>query len=438
MIPSSARPSTGLSRASTCDPPGTRRSPHAYPRLARRRTRGAIASSHGSSRSTPLDDDYGYEVLSFYFKTTLENLMEVVIDRDAFLKGLQMVQNIVEPRQTLPILANVLLEAAGDSVRLTATDLEVGARVSVPAKVGAKGAITLSARKLAEIVKELPAAAVALKVSENVTVSLRCGGATYRMVGLAPDDFPPVVPASPQSWVSIEAKMLREMLTQTSFAVSHDETRYALNGVLFVFQGKDVRMVATDGHRLALSARSLGQGVASATGIVPRKAVTEIMRVIGAGEEVQIAITENQFVLQMPNFVMTARLIEGQFPNYDAVIPKTHPARLTTARGGLSSALRRVAVMAEERNKPVKLALSPASLKVSASSQELGEAEEILDVEYAGEEMVIGFNSRYLLEAMAALEKDQVVLEIKDAQSPGVIKSVEGEGYCCVIMPMRI
>jgi DNA polymerase-3 subunit beta len=364
--------------------------------------------------------------------------MEVVIDRDAFLKGLQMVQNIVEPRQTLPILANVLLEAAGDSVRLTATDLEVGARVSVPAKVGAIGAITVSARKLAEIVKELPAAAVALKVSDNVTVSLRCGGATYRMVGLAPDDFPPVVPASPQSWVSIEAKILREMLTQTSFAVSHDETRYALNGVLFAFQGKDVRMVATDGHRLALSTRSLGQGVASATGIVPRKAVTEIMRVIGAGEEVQLAITENQFVLQMPNFVMTARLIEGQFPNYEAVIPKAHPGRLTTARGALSSALRRVSVMAEERNKPVKLALSPASLKVSASSQDLGEAEEILDVEYAGEEMVIGFNSRYLLEAMSALEKDQVVLEIKDAQSPGVIKSVEGEGYCCVIMPMRI
>ena len=164
--------------------------------------------------------------------------MEVVIDRDAFLKGLQMVQNIVEPRQTLPILANVLLEADGENVRLTATDLEVGARVSVPAKVGSKGAITVSARKLAEIVKELPAAAVALKVTDNVTVSLRCGGATYRMVGLAPDDFPPVVPASPQSWVSVEAKTLREMLTQTSFAVSHDETRYALNGVLFTGQTK--------------------------------------------------------------------------------------------------------------------------------------------------------------------------------------------------------
>ena len=364
--------------------------------------------------------------------------MEVVIDRDAFLKGLQMVQNIVEPRQTLPILANVLLEAEGESVRMTATDLEVGARVSVPAKVGGKGAITVSARKLAEIVNELAAAAVALKVTENVTVSLRCGGATYRLVGLAPDDFPPVVPASPQSWVTLEAKILREMLTQTSFAVSHDETRYALNDVLYAFHGKDVRMVATDGHRLALSTRSLGQAIPTATGIVPRKAVTEIMRVLGAGEEVQIAITENQFVLQMPNFVMTARLIEGQFPNYDAVIPRTQPGRLTAPRSSLTAALRRVAVMAEERNKPVKLALSPGSLKVTASSQELGEAEEILEVEYSGEEMVIGFNSRYLLEAMAALDKDQVMFEIKDAQSPGVIKSVEDEGYCCVIMPMRI
>jgi DNA polymerase-3 subunit beta len=364
--------------------------------------------------------------------------MEVVLDRDQFLRGLQMVQNIVEPRQTLPILANVLLEADGEIVRLTATDLEVGARVSVPAKVASKGAITVSARKLGEIVKELPAAAVALKVTENASVTLRCGGATYKLMGLSPDDFPPVVPASPESWVSLEAKTLREMLTQTSFAVSHDETRYALNGVLFTLQEKDLQMVATDGHRLALAKRSLGRGLGGVAGIVPRKAVTEIMRVLGSGEDVQIAITENQFVLQMPNFVMTARLIEGQFPNYEAVIPKAHPKRLVMSRGVLSAALRRVSVMAEERNKPVKFTLTPASLKLSASSQELGEAEEVLGVEYAGEEIVIGFNSRYLLDAVSAIERDQVVLDLKDAQSPGVIKSIEDEGYLCVIMPMRI
>src|SRR5207249_433000 len=167
MIPNSARRSTGLSRASTCDPHANPRSPHAYPRPGRRRTRGATIASRSSSRSTPLDYVYNYGLVSLSFKTILENLMEVVLDRDAFLKGLQMVQNIVEPRQTLPILANVLIEAEGESVRMTATDLEVGARVSVPAKVGATGAITVSARKRAETVKELRAAAGALRVAEG-------------------------------------------------------------------------------------------------------------------------------------------------------------------------------------------------------------------------------------------------------------------------------
>src|ERR671924_1991229 len=185
--------------------------------------------------------------------------MEVVLNRDAFLKGLQMVQNIVEPRQTLPILANVLLETDGEAVRLTATDLEVGARVSVPARVAGKGAITVSARKLAEIVKELPAAAVTLKVGDNAGVSLRCAGVTYKLVGMPPDDFPPVVPASPTAWLTLEARALRDMLTLTSFAISHDETRYALNGVLFVLSGNEMRLGATDGPRLALSTRQLGE-----------------------------------------------------------------------------------------------------------------------------------------------------------------------------------
>jgi DNA polymerase-3 subunit beta len=364
--------------------------------------------------------------------------MEVVLDRDAFLKGLQMVQNIVEPRQTLPILANVLLETEEGTVRLTATDLEVGARVAVPARVVGKGAITVSARKLAEIVKELPAAAVALKVGDNAGVSLRCAGVTYKLVGMPPDDFPPVVPASPGAWLTLEAKVLRDMLTQTSFAISHDETRYALNGVLFSLSGNDMRLVATDGHRLALAVRTLGEVGRAVTGIVPRKAIAEVMRVLGAGEQVQIGITENQFVLQMPNFVMTARLIEGQFPNYEAVVPKAHPGKLVLPRGALMSALRRVSVMAEERNKPVKLLLRSGSLTLSAASHDLGEAEESLPVAYTGEELPMGFNSRYVLEALTPIEKDEIVFEFKDGLSPGVVKGVEEEGYCCVIMPMRI
>jgi DNA polymerase III subunit beta len=364
--------------------------------------------------------------------------MEVALDRDAFLKGLQMVHNIVEPRQTLPILANVLLEADGEVVRVTATDLEVGARVSVPARVAVKGTITLAARKLAEIVKELPAEALTLKVGENAAVTLRCAGVNYRMVGMPPDEFPAVVPAAPSAWLMLEAKTLREMLSRTGFAVSHDESRFALNGVLFQFQPKELRCVATDGHRLAVATRGVGQGLSGVTGIVPRKAVAEIMRVLGGSEDVQIAITENQFVMQMPNFVMTARLIEGQFPNWEAVVPKNHPARVGTRRAALASALRRVSVMAEERNKPVRFALAPGRLTLSAASHDLGEADETLELDYAGSELTIGFNARYVLDALAPMESEDIVFEFKDALSPGVVKSAADDGDCCVIMPMRI
>jgi DNA polymerase III subunit beta len=364
--------------------------------------------------------------------------MEVQVDRDAFLRGLQMVQNIVELRQTMPILANVLLEADGESLRVTATDLEIASRVSIPARVVSGGAITLAARKLTEIVKELPIATLSMKVQENAWVALRCAGATYKLVGLAPDDFPRIVPGEAAAWVTMEAATLRAMLAQTSFAISHDESRYALNGVLFSLQGKEARLVATDGHRLAMATRMLPETTTVGTAIVPRKAIQEIARVLGAGEEVEFTLADNQFVLRMPNFVLTARVIEGQFPNYEQVLPKGHPRRLTIHRPSLIATLRRVSVMAEERTRPVKLVLTPGSLKVTAYNPELGEAEESVEVTYSGEEITIGFNSRYLLDALAPLDADQIVFELKDGLSPGVVRSFEEEGYLCVIMPMRI
>jgi len=368
----------------------------------------------------------------------LEHSMDIQLDRDPVLKALQMVQSIVEPRQTLPILANVLLEAGGDSVRITATDLEIGASVVLPAKVSAPGGITLAARKLVEIVKELTASALTLKVQDNAWVSLRCGGASYKLAGLAADDFPKVVPGTPTAWVTCDAGTLREMLERTSFAMSHDESRFALNGVLFVFQGKEIRLVATDGHRLAIASRPLPEEAPSVSGIVPRKAVHEIQRVLGASESVQLALAENQFVMRMPNFVMMARLIEGQFPNYDAVVPKNLPHKLALPRDAFIAAVRRVAVMAALDTKPVKVVVAAGRLTLMAYHPELGEAEEGLDVAYAGEEIVIGFNSRYLIDALSPLDLDQVVLELRDGQSAGVIRSFEEPGTLCVIMPMRI
>ncbi len=364
--------------------------------------------------------------------------MEVQVDRDAFLKGLQMVHNVVEPRQTLPILANVLLESEGETLRLTATDLEVGARVSVPAKVPAAGSITLSARKLLEIVKELPAAALTLKVQDNAWVALRCAGVSYKLVGLSATDFPAVATGAATGWITLDGKLLRDMLAQTIFAVSHDESRYALNGVLFAVQDREIRIVATDGHRLALAVRPLASAGASVSGIVPRKAVQEIARIVGSGEDVQVAISENQFILRMPNVLLMARLIEGTFPNYEQVVPKAHPHRIAISRGSLTAALRRVSVLSEERTKPVKFTLSSGLLKLTAYSPDFGEAEEQIEVPYEGEEMTIGFNSRYVLEALGAQGAEQIVMELKDGLSPGIVKSFEEEGSLCVIMPMRI
>jgi len=364
--------------------------------------------------------------------------MEVHVDRDAFFRSLQMVHNVVEPRQTMPILANVLVEAEGDAMRLTATDLEVGVRVNLPARVSTPGAVTISERKLLEIVKELPPAPLAMKVQENAWVALRCAGAAYKLVGLAPEDFPQVAPGRDVTWITVDGKMLREMLEQTMFAISHDESRYALNGVLLVLNEREMRLVATDGHRLALAVRVAPELPSGMSGIVPRKAVQEIARIVGSGEDVQVAVSENQFMLRMPNVLLIARLIEGTFPNYEQVVPRAHPHRVVLSRSSVSSALRRVSVLSEERTKPVKFMLSPGLLKLAAYSPDYGEAEEQMEVQYAGEEITIGFNSRYVLEALGAQESEQIILEIKDGLSPGVIKSFEDGGSLCVIMPMRI
>ncbi len=364
--------------------------------------------------------------------------MEVHLDRDALLRSLQMVHNVVEPRQTMPILANVLLEAEGEGVRLTGTDLEVGVRVSLPARVAAPGAVTISARKLLEIVKELPPAPLALKVQENAWVALRCAGAAYKLVGLPPEDFPPVVTGAAANWITVDGKVLRDMLEQTMFAISHDESRYALNGVLLVFNEREMRLVATDGHRLALSVRAVPELKGGVSGIVPRKAVQEIARIVGSGEDVEVAVGDNQFMMRMPNVLLIARLIEGTFPNYEQVVPRAHPHRVVLPRSAMVAALRRVSVLSEERTKPVKFSLSPGVLKLAAYSPDYGEAEEQMEVEYAGEEMTIGFNSRYVIDALEAQESEQIVLEVKDGLSPGVVKSFEDGGSLCVIMPMRI
>ena len=363
--------------------------------------------------------------------------MEVQVAREPFFRALQLVQNIVEARQTLPILANVLIEARPDGLRIAATDLDVGVRVAVPATVVQTGAVTLAARKLLELIRELPAQPIGLTLTDNGWVRLDCGKATFKLVGLPAEEFPPLEMDAAEGWVAVDGAKLRAMLTRTSYGMSQDESRPFLNGLYLVLRDGQLRSVATDGHRLAM-ARVDVEVDKEFSGIVPRKAVQEMSRVLGASDGAKLALRENQFFLRTPGFTLASKLIEGQFPNYEQVLPKGHPRRLTVERELLMAALRRVSVVADDRTRPIRLTAGPDGLRLSASSQELGEAEEQLPAEFAGEEMTIGFNARYLLDAIQPMDGERLVIELKDALSPGVVKSTADDTYLCVIMPMRM
>jgi DNA polymerase-3 subunit beta len=368
--------------------------------------------------------------------------MEIQIPREPLFRALQLLQNIVEPRQTLPILANVLIEAKDTALHLAATDLEVGARVTVPATIVRPGALTLGARKLLELVRELPAEPVALQLQPNGWVQLTCGSAAFRLVGLPAEEYPPLETGRADGWLAVDGARLRAMIARTGFAMSQDESRPFLNGVYFVVKGRELRLVATDGHRLALGRQPI-EGEAELAGIVPRKAVQELTRVLAgaggaSGEGTAFTLRENQFFLRMPGFLLASKLVEGQFPKYEEVLPKNQPRRLVVAREPLAAALRRVSVVAEDRTRPVRLTASAGTLQLAASSQELGEAQEILPAEFAGEELTIGFNARYLLDAVSPMEDERVIVDLKDGLSPGVFRGSADEAHLCVIMPMRI
>ena len=320
-----------LPRASPCDPP---RPPalHRYPPTRRRYLHcpRALSPSPLSTRPpTPTTTN------SSFFSLNNGDLMEVHVDRDAFIRGLQMVHNVVEPRQTLPILANVLLEAQGDLLRMTATDLEVGVRVGSPARVVTPGSVTISARKLMEIMKELPWPPALSRCRK--TPGLPCGVGEHRTSSW---DWPRRTTRRSRRSRARHGRVAgMELLLETcarahTFAISHDESRYALNGVLMALRDHELRLVATDSHRLALSVRPIGEIKADVSGIVPRKAVQEIARVVGSGEQVDVVLGDNQFMLRMPNVILMARLIEGTFPNYEQVVPRAHPHRVLLPKDG--------------------------------------------------------------------------------------------------------
>jgi DNA polymerase-3 subunit beta len=374
--------------------------------------------------------------------------MKLSIAKNELQRGLARLQAIVEKRNTMPILANVHLAATGDadagSLELAATDLEVGIRSCHPASVGRAGSVTASARKLYEIVRELPEEEVRIEVSANAYLSIRCARANFTLAGNLPDEYPTLPKAEPGQMSAIQAVVLGEMIERTIYAASADETRYNLNGVYFesLADSGKLRMVATDGHRLAYVDRSLGspfesldQGV-----IIPRKALIELKRLVDEedADEIEIGFEGNNGLVRKQGVTLVMRLIEGEFPNYRQVIPQKLTHQLTLPVEALAHILRRVALLSSERSRAVKLELRPGLLRLSSNNPDLGEAQEDLDVDYAGDELTIAFNARYLLDCLSVLTAKEVTLSLQDEHSPTQLVPTDDEDTLAVVMPMRI
>ena len=375
--------------------------------------------------------------------------MELVVRKTDLLRELQLFQGIVERKNTIPILANVLLEATGGEVKMLATDLEVGLRSKCTATVSKGGSLTLPAKKLYEIIKALPETDVRIEEDKG-GVKVAADRFDSRMQTLPREDFPTLPEASGTVSATLPRDVLRQMVAKTQFAITGEDTRYFLNGALFILCGDSMSLVSTDGHRLAFItvSRERGKG-AKGSGesddnrvILPRKTLLELGRLLGEGGEGDIRFErgENHLFFGVGDRLLISRMIDGQFPAFERVIPKNNDKHVEFDRDRLTSAVKRVALLSNERSRAVKFQIDKGRVEIASSSPEFGEAKEVLMVDYAAAPVTICFNAQYVLDFLGVVETDGVSLDFKDEMSQAVLKPLGAEGYdyTYVIMPMRI
>jgi DNA polymerase-3 subunit beta len=372
--------------------------------------------------------------------------MELVVRKNDLLRELQLFQGIVERKNTIPILANVLMEAKGDQVSFLATDLEVGLRSKCAATVTKSGSLTLPAKKFYEIVKSLPDTDIRI-AEDKGGVKIAADRFDSRMQTLPKEDFPTLPESGGTPTAALERNSIKEMVAKTQFAITGEDTRYFLNGALFVLKPEEMSLVATDGHRLALVSVTRNGGGKSkkdadeSKAILPKKTLGELGRLLGEGEgDIGYERGENHLFFQVGDRMLISRMIDGQFPAYERVIPKGNDKHIEFERDRLTNAVKRVALLSNERSRAVKIQIEKGKVDVTSSSPDLGEAKETLPVDYSGASMQICFNAQYVLDFLAAVATDVVSLELKDEVSQAVMKPVGAEGYdyTYVIMPMRV
>ena len=360
------------------------------------------------------------------FQTTKENLFN----------NIQIVQNVVNPRVSLPILSNILLETLDGKLRLVATDLDIGISCEYPIEVMEPGAITIPSKRFADIIRELPAGQIVITVKKNNTVLIQSETCEFRIMGLPKEEFPKLPEFKDLEVIKIEQAALRDMLNKTSFSVSHDEARYILNGILFKMENNKLTLVATDGRRLALEEKKLEINIGKpASIIIPLKTITELAHNLKDVGEVLLILGGNQALFDLGPIRIISRLIEGEFPDYHQVIPVEQKDKIKLNREKFLLAIKRAAILSTLDYQAAKLEVFKDKLVISRSTPEVGESREELESEYSGKELVVGFNPAYLIDVLKNLQDETVNFEVTDAEKPGVLRSNE---YIYIILPMRL
>jgi DNA polymerase-3 subunit beta len=364
--------------------------------------------------------------------------MKVTLTRQNFQRGLSAVAATIPTRTTLPVLSNILVETVEDGLRVRGTDLDISVSVQTAADVDRQGAITVPAKKVADIARELPDAPVLLE-SEGGRAVLTCGKSKFRLNTLPSEEYPsfPDVPFG-EGW-KLRGGELQTLSAHTSFAVSGEETRPVLNGVLWQVRGAEMRMIATNGHRLAKMSLQLELGAGDDDLIVPPKALQQVERLFDAEDELEIARSQSHLGFRTARTEVYTRLIEGPYPNYEQVLPKSQDKDCRADRAELTAAIRRMAIVASDQTHRVRLSFSPEKLALAVQTPDLGEAEDELPIEYTGAPIEIGFNAQYLLEVLRYLGTDEVKVSLSAPERPATFEPVGGEhDYVCLVMPLRL
>jgi DNA polymerase III subunit beta len=370
--------------------------------------------------------------------------MEFSVSKSDLVRELGLTQGVVERKTTIPILSNILIETDGDKVWLTATDLELGIRCACPARIKKEGAGTIPARRLLDYVRLLPDADVQVKLGDNQWASFVCGRSRTRIAGMSRESFPEL-PQMPEALAEIPLSVLSQMIANTIFAISSEESRFTLNGALLVLRETGLVMVATDGHRLAMVEKQIAlPGLnASFRALLPKKAMSEIQKLASddSSKKIEFSGNDNHLFFRIDKRLLLSRKLTGNFPDYERVLPKEHPHMLVLQREELKSAIERVAQFADERSKSIRVRILKGELKIHSSVSEQGESEETIPVEYDGDDVEIGFNAQYLIDFLRSVDQSEVEFHFKDSNSAGELRPHGGAPdsvYRYVVMPMRI